>query len=52
MSVEENKKIVAKFFDNAERAVARGTAEGMRDAVLACDRGGARVLADALSSAS
>src|SRR5215831_12668767 len=43
-----NDEIAAKFFDNADRAVARPAAERMRDAVLACDRAGARSLGDAL----
>jgi 2-methylcitrate dehydratase PrpD len=47
-----NDEIAAKFFDNAERAVPRGAAERMRDAVLACDRASARSLADALSASS
>src|SRR6202007_739111 len=37
-----NDEIVAKFFDNADRAVPRPAAERMRDAVLACDRANAR----------
>jgi len=45
-----NDEIVAKFFDNAERAVPRGAAERMRDAVLGCDKANARALADALST--
>jgi 2-methylcitrate dehydratase PrpD len=43
-----NAEIVAKFFDNAERAVARQSAERMRDAVLDFDSRAARALADAL----
>ena len=45
-----NGEIVAKFLANAERAVPRGAAERMRDAVLALDRADARSLADALCS--
>jgi len=44
-----NDEIAAKFFDNAERAVARGAAERMRDAVLGCEKANARALADALA---
>jgi hypothetical protein len=39
---------VAKFLDNAERAVARGTAERVAEAVLNLDRQNARALADVL----
>jgi 2-methylcitrate dehydratase PrpD len=45
-----NGEIVTKFLANAERAVPRGAAERMRDAVLALDRAPARTLADALSA--
>src|SRR5262249_37884895 len=41
-------EIVAKFFDNAGRAVSRKTAERIRDAVLGCDKANARSVADAL----
>jgi 2-methylcitrate dehydratase PrpD len=47
-----NDEIVAKFFDNGERAVARSAAERMREAVLGCDKANARVLAGALTTRS
>jgi 2-methylcitrate dehydratase PrpD len=43
-----NDEVVAKFLDNAERAVSRDTAERIRNAVLDLDRQNARTLADAL----
>jgi 2-methylcitrate dehydratase PrpD len=43
-----NDEVVAKFFDNASRAVSRAAAERIRDAVLGCDRSNVRSLADAL----
>jgi 2-methylcitrate dehydratase PrpD len=43
-----NEEIVAKFFDNADRAIERKAAERIRDAVLDFDRQSARSLADAL----
>ena len=43
-----NGEVVAKFFDNADRAVPRRAAEHIRDAVLDFDRENARSLADAL----
>ena len=43
-----NDEIVAKFFDNADRAIARKDAERIRDAVLDFERQSARFLADAL----
>jgi 2-methylcitrate dehydratase PrpD len=43
-----NDDVVAKFFDNADRAVPRAVAERMREAVLCCDRNNVRTLADAL----
>jgi hypothetical protein len=43
-----NDEVVAKFFDNADRAIAREAAERIRDAVLDFDRQSARSLADAL----
>jgi hypothetical protein len=45
-----NDEIVAKFFDNADRAIARESAERIRDAVLVFDRQSARSLADVLSA--
>jgi 2-methylcitrate dehydratase PrpD len=45
-----NGEIVAKFLDNAARAVAPASAERLRDAVLGLDRGDARTLADALAT--
>jgi len=45
-----NDEVVAKFFDNADRAAPRASAERMRDAVLGCDKTGARALADALAA--
>ena len=45
-----NDEIVAKFFDNADRAIARQAAERIRDAVLDFDRQSARSLADALGA--
>lgn len=47
-----NDEVVAKFLDNAERAVPRRLAERMRDAVLDCDRAEVRTLADALCARS
>jgi len=47
-----NDEIVAKFFGNAECAVPRSLAERIRDAVLDCEKGNARSLADALAAAS
>jgi 2-methylcitrate dehydratase PrpD len=47
-----NDEVVAKFFDNADRAVPRAAAERIRDAVLDFDRGNARSLADALCATS
>lgn len=47
-----NDEVVAKFFDNAERAVPRTTAERIRDAVVGLDRAKARSLADALCATS
>jgi 2-methylcitrate dehydratase PrpD len=43
-----NDEVVAKFIDNAERAVSRDTAERIRNAVLDLDRQNACTLADAL----
>ncbi|HXW31022.1 MAG TPA: MmgE/PrpD family protein [Xanthobacteraceae bacterium] len=43
-----NDEVVAKFFDNAERAIERKAAERIRDAVLDFDRRSARSLADTL----
>ena len=43
-----NDEVVAKFFDNADRAIPRRTAERIRDGVLSCDKDNARALADAL----
>jgi len=43
-----NDEVVAKFLDNAERAVARGTAERVAEAVLNLDRQNAGALADVL----
>jgi len=43
-----NDEVAAKFFDNAERAVSRETADRIADAVLRLDRQNARTLADAL----
>jgi len=43
-----NDDVVAKFFDNAGRAIARNNAERIRDAVLDFDRRSARSLADTL----
>ena len=43
-----NDEVAAKFFDNAERAVSRETADRIADAVLRLDRQNARKLADAL----
>jgi 2-methylcitrate dehydratase PrpD len=43
-----NDEVVAKFFDNAERAISRTAAERIRDAVLDLDRQNARTLADRL----
>jgi hypothetical protein len=43
-----NDEIVAKFFDNADRSIAREAAERVRDAVLDFDRQSARSLANAL----
>jgi len=43
-----NDEVVAKFFDNAERAVAREVAQRVCHAVLNLDRHGAPALADAL----
>src|SRR5215470_12601900 len=43
-----NDEVVAKFFDNADRAIARKAAERIRDAVLDFDRQSARSLTDAL----
>jgi 2-methylcitrate dehydratase PrpD len=43
-----NDAIVAKFFDNADRAVPRKIAEGVRDAVLGLDHRNARAVADVL----
>jgi 2-methylcitrate dehydratase PrpD len=43
-----NDDVVAKFFDNADRAIARNNAERIRDAVLDFDRRSARSLADTL----
>jgi 2-methylcitrate dehydratase PrpD len=45
-----NDEVVAKFFDNADRAVPRAAAERIRDAVLGCEQTGARALADALAA--
>jgi 2-methylcitrate dehydratase PrpD len=45
-----NDEVAAKFFDNADRAVPRAGAERIRDAVLGCDKAGARALADALAA--
>src|SRR5215470_3760043 len=45
-----NDEVVAKFFDNADRATPRASAERLRDAVLGCDKSGARALADALAA--
>src|SRR5262249_46010744 len=47
-----NGEVVAKFFDNADRAVPRRAAEHIRDAVLDFDRENARSLADALCATS
>ena len=47
-----NGEIVAKFLDNAERALPRTAAERMRDAVLDFDRANARALADALCASN
>jgi len=47
-----NGEVVAKFFDNADRAVPRRAAEHIRDAVLDFDRENARSLADALCAIS
>src|ERR1043166_1783428 len=47
-----NGEIVAKFLDNAERALPRTAAERMRDAVLDFDRTNARALADALCASN
>jgi hypothetical protein len=47
-----NGEVVAKFFDNADRAVPRRAAEHIRDAVLDFDRENARPLADALCATS
>jgi 2-methylcitrate dehydratase PrpD len=47
-----NGEVVAKFFDNADRAVPRRAAEHIRDAVLDFDRKNARSLADALCATS
>ena len=47
-----NGEVVAKFFDNADRAVPRRAAEHIRDAVLDSDRENARSLADALCATS
>ncbi len=46
-----NDEVVAKFFDNAERALPRHAAARIRDAVLELDRRSARTLADALCAA-
>jgi len=43
-----NDEVVSKFFDNADRAIPRRTAERIRDGVLSCDKDNARALADAL----
>jgi len=43
-----NDAVVAKFFDNADRAIPHQLAERIRDAVLDFDRQNARSLADAL----
>ena len=43
-----NDEVVAKFFDNADRAIPRRTAERICDGVLSCDKDNARALADAL----
>jgi 2-methylcitrate dehydratase PrpD len=43
-----NDEVIAKFFDNADRAIERKAAERIRDAVLDFDRQSARSLADAL----
>jgi 2-methylcitrate dehydratase PrpD len=45
-----NDEVAAKFFDNADRAIAREAAERIRDAVVNFDRQSARSLADALSA--
>jgi 2-methylcitrate dehydratase PrpD len=45
-----NDEVVAKFFDNAGRAIAREGAERIRDAVLDFDRQSARSLADVLGA--
>jgi 2-methylcitrate dehydratase PrpD len=47
-----NEEIVAKFLDNAERAIPRPVAERIRDTVLGFDKGNARLLADGLCARS
>src|SRR5215472_1569732 len=47
-----NDDVVAKFFDNADRAITRDNAERIRAAVLDFDRQSARSLADTLCATS